>query len=149
MANRIGQVGRHRKGHARHSDGEAMHAILSGRAAMRYWATPPHGKLGQTQARIEAMIAADPAESDDFIVERGGRAIGAAGLWRVPEIGFVETGRAQRTIKVGGEWSEGSPGARTGRHDALTARLRRSHRLSIVRQFLQQRQHLRDVRGRR
>jgi RimJ/RimL family protein N-acetyltransferase len=66
-----------------------MHAILSNPQAMRYWATPPHETLDQTQAWIAAMIAVDPAESDDFIVEHEGRAIGKAGLWRAPEIGFI------------------------------------------------------------
>jgi RimJ/RimL family protein N-acetyltransferase len=143
---------------ARITDLSAMHAVLSNPQAMRYWATPPHETLDQTQAWIEAMIAADPAESDDFIVEHEGRAIGKAGLWRVPEIGFilspdmwgrgfatealaaiisrvfarfamdaitadvdprnaaslrvlekagfVETGRAPRTLQVGGEWCD-------------------------------------------
>jgi RimJ/RimL family protein N-acetyltransferase len=135
-----------------------MHAVLSNPVAMRYWATPPHQALDQTRAWITAMIAADPAESDDFIVEHEGRVIGKAGLWRVPEIGFilspavwgrglasealeailprafarfpieavtadvdprnaaslrvlakagfVETGRARRTLQVGGEWCD-------------------------------------------
>jgi RimJ/RimL family protein N-acetyltransferase len=135
-----------------------MHAILSSAGAMRYWATPPHRTPGETHDWIAAMIAADPAESDDFIVEHEGRVVGKAGLWRVPEIGFilspavwgrglasealeailprafarfpieavnadvdprnaaslrvlakagfVETGRARRTLQVGGEWCD-------------------------------------------
>ena len=35
------------------------------------------------------MIADPPGERDDFIVEHDGRAIGKAGCWRLPEIGFI------------------------------------------------------------
>ena len=35
------------------------------------------------------MVAAPPSESDDFIVEHEGRAIGKAGCWRLREIGFI------------------------------------------------------------
>ena len=59
-----------------------------GAEAMRYWATPPHRRPRDTCVD-RAMIAADPVESDDFIVEHEGRVIGKAGLWRVPEIGFI------------------------------------------------------------
>lgn len=74
---------------ARVSDLAAMHAVLSNAQAMRYWSTPPHADLAQTRAWLEAMIAADPNESDDFVVERDGRVIGKAGCYRAPEIGFI------------------------------------------------------------
>ena len=35
------------------------------------------------------MIAIDPAEGEDFIVEHQGAVIGKAGLYRFPEIGFI------------------------------------------------------------
>jgi RimJ/RimL family protein N-acetyltransferase len=70
-------------------DINAFHAILSDPLAMRYWSRPPHTELDETRAWVEAMIAAPPDESDDFVIERDGRAIGKAGCWRLPEIGFI------------------------------------------------------------
>ncbi len=35
------------------------------------------------------MIAIQPHEGEDFIVELDGKLIGKAGLWRFPEIGFI------------------------------------------------------------
>jgi RimJ/RimL family protein N-acetyltransferase len=35
------------------------------------------------------MIEDSPAERDDFVVEHDGVAIGKAGCWRLPEIGFI------------------------------------------------------------
>ena len=56
---------------------------------MRYWSTPPHVEIAQTQAWLDSMIAASPETSDDFIIEHQGRAVGKAGCWRLPEIGFI------------------------------------------------------------
>ena len=67
----------------------ALHEVLSHPAAMRFWSTPPHTDLAQTRLWLDAMIAAAPAESDDFVIERDGRVIGKAGCWRLPEIGFI------------------------------------------------------------
>ncbi len=74
---------------ARIDDLAAMHAILGSAAAMRYWSSPPHIDLDETRVWLEAMIAAPPAESCDFVVERGGEVIGKAGCWRLPEIGYI------------------------------------------------------------
>lgn len=74
---------------ARASDLQAMHAVLSHPAAMRYWSTPPHSDLEQTRVWLDGMIAADPGESSDFVVEYEGQVIGKAGCWRLPEIGFI------------------------------------------------------------
>jgi len=71
------------------NDLEAMHEILSNRAAMRFWSTAPHRDLEQTRAWLAAMIAEEPPLSDDFLIEHQGRVIGKAGAWRVPEIGFI------------------------------------------------------------
>jgi RimJ/RimL family protein N-acetyltransferase len=68
-------------------DLEALHAILSDTRAMRYWSSPPHQDIAQTRAWLDDMIAAE--DSDDFIVELGGRLIGKAGCWRLPEIGYI------------------------------------------------------------
>jgi RimJ/RimL family protein N-acetyltransferase len=56
---------------------------------MRYWSTPPHSELGQTNSWMESMIDADPATSDDFIVTLDGELIGKLGAWKLPEIGFL------------------------------------------------------------
>jgi RimJ/RimL family protein N-acetyltransferase len=78
--------------HARLSDAEAMHAVLSDPVAMAYWSSLPHETLEQTRAWIAAMVAA-PAAADgqslDFIIEFEGRAIGKAGFWKPPEIGYI------------------------------------------------------------
>jgi [ribosomal protein S5]-alanine N-acetyltransferase len=71
------------------SDLEAFHEILSNPAAMRYWSSPPHESLERTREWLESMMADGPPESDDFVVELGGRVIGKAGCWRVPEIGYI------------------------------------------------------------
>ncbi len=143
---------------ARADDLAAIHAIFSHPDAMRFWSTPPHQDLEQTRAWLADMIDADPALSDDFVIERDGAVIGKAGCWRLPEVGyilhpghwgqglarealtaavahvfetfpidaleadvdprntrsltllqrlgFVETGRAERTIQVAGEWCD-------------------------------------------
>ena len=74
---------------ARSDDLAAMHAVLSHPAAMRYWSSPPHQSLEETRAWLSGMIAAEPGESDDFVVEHQGRVIGKAGCWRIPEVGFI------------------------------------------------------------
>ena len=140
------------------SDLDAVHAFLSDPVAMRYWSSLPHTDLAETRAWLDDMIAAPPENSCDFIVERDGVAVGKAGCWRAPEVGyilhrdhwgqglareamaaaipaifarlglpeltadvdprntaslallarlgFVETGRAARTLKVGDEWCD-------------------------------------------
>ena len=67
----------------------AIHAILSDPIAMRYWSTPPHCQIEQTEAWLRSMVDARPDESDDFIIERHGAVIGKLGCWKLPEIGFI------------------------------------------------------------
>ena len=74
---------------ARIGDLDAMHAVLSHPAAMRFWSTPPHTSLDQTRAWLASMIDAPAGASDDYVVERDGQVIGKAGFWRLPEIGFI------------------------------------------------------------
>ena len=66
-----------------------LHAVLSDRKAMRYWSTPPHANLEQTRVMLAGMIDASADEADDFVVELGGRVIGKAGCWKLPEIGYI------------------------------------------------------------
>ena len=74
---------------ARESDLDALHAVFIQPAAMRYWSTPPHADLAQTQAWLASMIEAEDAGGDDFVVEFEGRVVGKAGAWRLPEVGFI------------------------------------------------------------
>lgn len=76
--------------HARMSDAEPMHAILSDPAAMAYWSTLPHETIAQTRDWIASMVEANRAgPSWDFVVERDGEVIGKAGFWKLPEIGYI------------------------------------------------------------
>lgn len=70
-------------------DVAAMHAIMSNPLAMRYWSTPPHADLAETERWMASMVDADPASSDDFIVTLDGALIGKLGAWKLPEIGFL------------------------------------------------------------
>lgn len=74
---------------ARADDVAAMHAIMSNPVAMRYWSTPPHSDLAETERWIASMIEDDPEERDDFIVTLDGQLIGKMGAWRLPEFGFL------------------------------------------------------------
>jgi [ribosomal protein S5]-alanine N-acetyltransferase len=82
---------------ARMSDLAAIHALLSDPRNMRYWSSPPHDRLDQSEAWLRSMVEAEPGSSDDYVVELEGRVIGKAGAWQLPEVGFMiafdETGR--------------------------------------------------------
>ena len=55
---------------------------------MQYWDNT-HETLDDTRAFVAATMKAPQATSCDFILEREGRAIGKAGMWEMPEIGFI------------------------------------------------------------
>ncbi len=74
---------------ARADDLDPLHAILSDPRAMAYWSSPPHEHIDQTRDWLATMIAIQPSEGEDFMVEIDGQLIGKAGLWRFPEIGFI------------------------------------------------------------
>ena len=74
---------------ARIADVAAMHVIMSDPVAMRYWSTPPHAELAETERWVVSMIEADPATNDDFILSLNGRVIGKFGAWKLPEFGFL------------------------------------------------------------
>ncbi|WP_345719154.1 GNAT family N-acetyltransferase [Rhizorhabdus phycosphaerae] len=74
---------------ARPGDLDDLHAILSDVRSMRYWSTPPHAEIGQTADWLADTMAIPPEEGEDFVIEREGRVIGKAGLYRFPEIGFI------------------------------------------------------------
>jgi RimJ/RimL family protein N-acetyltransferase len=44
-------------------DLDALHAILSHPAAMRYWSTPPHADLERTRVWLADMLEAAPMTS--------------------------------------------------------------------------------------
>lgn len=72
------------------SDVEALHGILADPRAMAYWSTLPHATLDETRAWVESMIVGDGAGTGlDLVVEFEGRAIGKAGFWSPPEIGYI------------------------------------------------------------
>lgn len=67
----------------------AFHAAMSNPQAMRYWSTLPHAEIEQTRLWLTGMIEADPATSDDFVIELDGAGIGKLGAYCLPEVGFL------------------------------------------------------------
>lgn len=70
-------------------DLKAFHGILSDARATAYWSTPPHADIAQTQHWVASMVAIEPGEGEDFVIELNGEVIGKAGFFRFPEIGFI------------------------------------------------------------
>jgi [ribosomal protein S5]-alanine N-acetyltransferase len=66
-----------------------IHAVLSDPRAMRYWSTPEHETLDQTEVWLTDMIEGATPARDDFLIEYRGRIVGKAGAWRLPEVGFL------------------------------------------------------------
>lgn len=73
---------------ARPDDLEAIHRIMSDPEVMAFWSTAPHASLEETRAWFDAMLAFDPRESDEFVLDLDGEVIGKVGGWRMPEIGL-------------------------------------------------------------
>ncbi len=74
----------------RSADAVALHRIFGDREAMRFWSTPPHATLAETEQFVARTIAAQEAgTADEFVVEHDGRIIGKAGVWRGNEVGFI------------------------------------------------------------
>lgn len=74
---------------ARMDDLDELHRVFSHPVAMRYWDRLPHDDIELTKRWLTGMVAFSPTETDDFVVEYEGRAIGKAGCWRLSEIGFI------------------------------------------------------------
>jgi RimJ/RimL family protein N-acetyltransferase len=74
---------------ARADDLDAMHAILNDPRAMAYWSSLPHATRDQTRDWLAGMIAIPSEEGEDFVIEHEGQAIGKAGLYRFPAIGYI------------------------------------------------------------
>jgi RimJ/RimL family protein N-acetyltransferase len=71
------------------SDLDDLHAVMSDPRAMRYWSTPEHETVAQTRLFLEFLCGSPGNGSDDWMIELGGRAIGKAGAWAPPEVGFI------------------------------------------------------------
>jgi RimJ/RimL family protein N-acetyltransferase len=71
------------------ADFAGIHAVLSDAKAMAYWSTPPHDNEAQTRDWLAAMAETTADEGDDFIIEVEGRAVGKAGFYRFPDIGYI------------------------------------------------------------
>ena len=74
---------------AKSADAAPLHGVFGDARAMRYWSTPTHAGLERTRRFVEAMIEAPEEISDDFVIEFEGRAVGKAGCWRLPEVGYI------------------------------------------------------------
>ena len=70
-------------------DLDAMFAIMSNPAAMRYWSTLPHASREVTRPWLAQMIARTEAGGEDFLIEFDGRVIGDVGAGRLPDFGFI------------------------------------------------------------
>jgi RimJ/RimL family protein N-acetyltransferase len=73
----------------RPDDLDAMFAIMSLPAVMRYWSTLPHADRAVTEGWLANMIARNAAGGEDFIIEHEGRVVGFVGASRLPEFGFA------------------------------------------------------------
>lgn len=73
----------------RMDDIDAMFAIMSNPAAMRYWSTLPHASVEVTRPWLERMIERNAAGGEDFLIEFEGRVIGDVGAGRLPDFGFI------------------------------------------------------------
>lgn len=71
------------------SDMADLHDAMRQPQAMRYWAHPEHETPQQTAEYLAKMIESNSRGGDDFVIEHQGRVIGKAGMWRLPEVGFL------------------------------------------------------------
>ena len=70
-------------------DAPMLHQALSDPAVMRYWSTPPHGALRETEDWIaESTAAMARGDAHDFAVLHDGQVIGRVAFWMGDEIGF-------------------------------------------------------------
>jgi ribosomal-protein-alanine N-acetyltransferase len=74
---------------ARIADLDDLHAVYGDPLVMRYWSTPPHDNIALTRRNLKRMIAASEQVVTYFVIERGGHAIGCAGVHMGDEVGFL------------------------------------------------------------
>jgi len=71
-------------------DAPTLHEMLSDPETMRFWSTPPHVTLAETEAWVADGIAAmERGEGVDFVVLESDRVIGRVAFWMGNEIGFL------------------------------------------------------------
>lgn len=71
-------------------DAPALHEMLSDAETMRYWSTPPHREMAETEAWIAESVATTArGEAHDFAVLHQGRMIGRVAFWMGNEIGYL------------------------------------------------------------
>jgi RimJ/RimL family protein N-acetyltransferase len=73
----------------RRDDTEAIHEALGDAEVLRYWSTPPHRSIDETQRWMEAsVLGVETRGAIELAVEHAGAVIGRVGFWRPEEIGF-------------------------------------------------------------
>ena len=70
-------------------DALVLHEALSDPVVMRYWSTPPHTELQETETWIgESITAMARGDAHDFAVLHQGEVIGRVAFWMGDEIGL-------------------------------------------------------------
>src|SRR5215212_10219568 len=71
-------------------DVPALHGGFSDPEVMRYWSTPPHATMAQTERWVTASIESAAARrSIEMAALHEGELVGRVGLWQGNEIGFL------------------------------------------------------------
>ena len=71
-------------------DAPALHTMLSDPETMRYWSTPPHATLAETEAWVaDGLAAMERGDGQDFVVLQDSQVIGRVAFWMGNEIGFL------------------------------------------------------------
>ncbi|MCV6585054.1 MAG: GNAT family N-acetyltransferase [Marinibacterium sp.] len=86
---------------ARDDDLDAIHAVMSSPAAMRYWSHPAHDDIAQTRRFLDGMVHPDPARQYEFVVDLDGQCIGKAGVFRLPSDDSGPDGGGLKPPEVG------------------------------------------------
>lgn len=69
-------------------DLDAVHRLMSEPRVMRYWSRPEHETVEETRHWLGFLVDQAP-ESRDWLIEKDGAVIGKAGVWALPEVGFL------------------------------------------------------------
>jgi len=71
-------------------DAPALHTMLSDPETMRFWSTPPHATLAETEAWVaDGLAAMERGDGHDFVVLQSNQVIGRVAFWMGNEIGFL------------------------------------------------------------
>ena len=66
-------------------DAAALHEGMADAEVMKYWSTPPHGTLGETEAFLRAGLEGG---ARDFVIECEGAVAGRVAVYGDDEVGF-------------------------------------------------------------